>query len=140
VSDPTFRLPACPACSTVLTVERPFWRLAAHSTRARTDGGKNYICSGCKHAMETFGAGRIYTDPEVISLVEEAWADKVAMLFEDRTQGWPVNMIDKFRRELGDKLTIPGTTDPLPLTPAATPAPEMKPPADDPPASPGELF
>lgn len=117
--EPTFRLPACPACSTVVSVERPFWRLAAHSTRARKDGGKSWIATGCKHAAATFTAGKIYDDIEVIRMVEEVWAAEAAVLFEERVKGWPAVTVDKFRRELGDKTTIIGATDSLDLKPGA---------------------
>lgn len=112
--EPSFRLPACPACSTMASLERPYWRLAANVTRAR--GVKCYTGVGCRHAAEIFTPGKIWDDSEIMQLVEESWAARVEKLFSEKTNGWPVLQIDRFRRELGDRTTLRGATESLELT------------------------
>ena len=123
--EPSFRLPACPACSTMAALERPYWRLAANVTRAR--GVKCYTGVGCRHAAEIFSPGKIWDDLDIMQLVEESWAARVEKLFVEKTADWPVLQVDRFRRELGDKTTLRGATDSLDLTfPPASPAPTNK--------------
>ncbi len=111
---PSFRLPACPACSTMAALERPYWRLASNVTRAR--GVNCYTAVACRHAAEVFTTGKLWDDPEIMQLVEESWAARVEKLFAEKTANWPVLQVDRFRRELGDKATLRGSTESLALT------------------------
>lgn len=109
MSEPTWRLPACPVCSSIVTVERPIWRLARH--HSRHEGRKFYTFTGCKHAGEISTPGHHYDDPELIACVEDAWERRVAQLFEAKVKGWSAKAIDDFRRNLNDQHSIPGTTE-----------------------------
>jgi hypothetical protein len=116
----SFQLRPCPICSSITTLERPFWKAARH-VQAST-GRECYHWIGCQHAAEIIkDARKLYEDPEEIGLVEAAWDHAADALFEIRTKGWSVAAIDRFRRELSGKHHIPGTTAELPLD--LTPAP-----------------
>lgn len=110
---PSFRLPACPACSSVVNAERPIWRLARNLSIAK--GVKHWTLSGCKHAAEVAKPEKIHSDPDEIALVEEAWKHATEAMFEAKTAGWPVLQVEKFRRELDDENTLPGSTGRLRL-------------------------
>lgn len=114
MTSPTFLLPACPLCSTILTIEHPFWRFASNTSAQRKQ--KCYIFCGCVHAVGDNPADQIQETPEEWALTEELWAAEAAALFEARTEGWTASAVDRFRRELTSAHALPGATDPLPLT------------------------
>lgn len=111
---PSFRLPACPICSNLETVERPFWRLARHYSKAK--GSKLFIFVGCEHAAELIPPFKIHEDEDEIRAIEDAWAHHADQLFAAKVDGWRPKAVDDFRRRLNDSLPIkPGETAPLPF-------------------------
>jgi hypothetical protein len=122
---PSFQLPPCPACSTISSIERPFWKLARHT--AARDHRKAYQMIGCAHVQQvTKDPSRLYSDEVEIELMEDAWQHVADQLFEAKVAAWPVVSIERFRRELEGRQFLPGTTDSLPLdfeAPAAPPPP-----------------
>lgn len=113
---PTFTLAACPMCSSIMTLERPFWRSAKNTSAAR--GRPCYILVGCAHAVPPGKAEKIRDNEEEIALVEENWTLEAAALLEARIEGWSPAAQDRFRRELLCETShLPGATSPLNLTP-----------------------
>lgn len=108
---PSFRLPACPTCSSLAHAERPIWRLARNLSRSK--GVKHWALSGCKHAADVSKPEKLLTDPDEILLVEEAWRHACEAMFEAKVVGWAPVTVDRFRRELNDQNSIPGTTERL---------------------------
>jgi hypothetical protein len=107
---PSFLLPACPTCSTIVSVDRPFWRVARNVSKAR--GRDVFHIIGCAHAKESFGETKLYDDPETIELVEEVWTARAEELFAVKVERWGPSAIDAFRRELAGGLSkgLPGST------------------------------
>ncbi len=103
------RLPACPACSTLSTVERPSWRRARHVS-AKT-GRPTFSLTGCKHAEEVLAPSRLVSEEEEIVGVEDAWAHNVEALFAVKVEGWSSRAIHDFRRNLDDGVPIPPGTN-----------------------------
>ena len=112
---PTFLLPSCPICSTVMATIRPVWHRATNTSAARKRNC--YILMGCSHAVGTKEVGLIREDPEEWKIVEENWAAEAEKLFAFKTASWNDAQRDRFRRAIEDKHTLPGATDALPLEP-----------------------
>jgi hypothetical protein len=111
---PTFNLPPCPVCSTISSIERPFWKNARHT--AKRTGVNAYQLIGCSHAMQVLkDQWKLYSDADEIELVEGAWQHLAEQLFDDKVRTWPVLSIEKFRRELNGDHFLPGVTAALPL-------------------------
>ena len=113
---PTFQLPACPACSSILALERPMWKLARRTTAARRVQCWGLV--GCSHAAEVSKPGTIYDDLELVELVESAWAARVVDLFAAKTARWPAHAAEAFGRALADRPGFKGLTIPLCFPPA----------------------
>lgn len=96
---PTFMLTPCPMCSSLLTLERPFWREATHSTATRKKAC--FILMGCNHAVPPEKSAKIRDDPDEWALVEEDWNREAAALLAARTEGWQPFAVERFCRELG---------------------------------------
>lgn len=112
---PTFSLPPCPACSSLVSLDRPFWKFA-HNTSAKRKRNC-YSWTGCKHSDEVAVEGKFYDDPEEWSLVEDAWAERARQLFADRTEGWTKPATEGLRRALDDKAFLVGAVAELPFSP-----------------------
>ncbi len=97
---PSFTLPACPICSSILLVERPFWRSARMVTHAT--GKPHFVLTGCEHAMPPGRPPMIYGDPEEWAFAEENWATVAAALLADRVASWEPAAVERFCREIGD--------------------------------------
>ena len=95
---PTFILPACPLCSTIVEPARPSWRNAANTSEKR--GSPCFIFVGCKHALEIGEPFAIHDGPEAWGIVEDAWTERARQLFEARTETWTPEARDRLRREL----------------------------------------
>lgn len=114
--NPTFTLPACPMCSSLVTLERPYWRSAKNTSAAR--GHPCYILVGCAHAVPEEQKEKIRDKEDEIALVEENWALESAALLEARIEGWSVVAQERFRREMrSETAALPGVSSPLNLTP-----------------------
>ena len=98
---PSFYLPACPMCSSLITLERPFWK-SARLTTHRT-GNPTYMFSGCKHAVDATNRPKLRDDPAEWSDVESEWATRAIKLFEDRTERWSTEAKAAFRHALDDR-------------------------------------
>lgn len=96
-------------CSTFTFLDRPFWKLARHTTVER---GRNcYQFLGCHHAGEVVDRKKIIDDPDAWQACEDAWAHAVEQLFAAKTAGWPPQSIDRLKRALEDRTSIPGFTE-----------------------------
>lgn len=101
---PSFLLPPCPACSTHSTVERPFWKMARHTTRS--SGRQTWALVGCAHVAEVSPPGKLHDDPELIALVEDAWSHHAHGLFDEKVAGWSAKARDDFRRNLNGRAPL----------------------------------
>jgi hypothetical protein len=110
---PSFRLAACPACSSLVDAVRPVWRLAKNVSITR--GKKHWALVGCAHVATIAKPEKLFADPDEIALVEGAWKHAAEILFAEKTEGWSVLRVEQFRRELADENVLPGTTGNLRL-------------------------
>lgn len=111
--NPSFTLPACPMCSTFTFLDRPFWKLARHTTAER--GRSCYQFLGCPHAGQVVDPKKIEDDPDAWKACEDAWAHAVEQLLTAKTANWPPQSIDRLRRTLEDRTAIPGFTERMKL-------------------------
>lgn len=125
ISAPAFQLPACPVCSSLERLERPFWKLARNSSMHRRANCWSFV--GCEHTAGVAAVGKIYDDLEIIELVEGAWAERVEELLAAKTAAWPELAREKFRRALEDRAFIAGQTMPLLFPPEAPAQQETNP-------------
>jgi len=132
---PTFQLAACPACSSLVAIDRPFWRLARNTSAARH--ARVWSVSGCEHAVEVFGLGKLYDDQEIATLAEEAWTARVDQLFAVKVERWPELAVDKFKRELAGRNHLRGMTERLEF---GSSSPAEAPPAPRPPTKPARVI
>ncbi len=115
---PTFSLPACPICSNIIHVTRPFWKFASNTSEKR--GRPTYILVGCEHAVPTGPMEKMQKlrdDPNEWALVEENWEREAAAMLEAKTAGWSALARDRFIRELQSKTDLPGATGEMVLEP-----------------------
>lgn len=115
IAAPAFQLPACPVCSSLVRLDRPFWKLAKNSSIHRRCNCWTFV--GCEHSAEVAPTGKVYDDLEIIELVEGAWVERCAELFAARVAGWPTTQVEKFKKVLEDRAFVPGQTLPLNFTP-----------------------
>lgn len=110
MTQPTFTLPPCPACSNILAVNRPYWHHCRNTSKR--DGHDIYVLSGCEHAWACGGSGTFHHDGTAFAKVEGDWLELIGLLFEFKMQGWPEDRIEIFRRRLEDRVTVtlPGAT------------------------------
>lgn len=112
---PTFLLPACPLCSHRGMTDRPIWRFASNTSAKR--GKKSYFFSGCRHATESAHPTTIWDDPADWSRIEADWQARTEKLFAGHTATWTEPQRVTFRRMLGDRSFLPGTTERIEFTP-----------------------
>lgn len=115
MSSPTFSLPPCPACSSLAVQERPFWRYAHNTSRAR--GRSCYTLTGCAHAAEVSAPSKIRDDPEEWAIVEGAWGDLAERLLAERTARWTEAERARFQAALADRAESAPKEEPSNLTP-----------------------
>jgi hypothetical protein len=101
---PNFQLPPCPACSSHSSIVRPCWRLAKNTTRST--GNRTWTFVGCEHAAEVSGIDKLYSDPELIAIVEGAWAHLAGQLFDEKVVGMSPKARDDFRRNLVGRVPL----------------------------------
>lgn len=112
-ASPTFTLPPCPLCSSVIVLERPYWRFC-HNTSA-TRSSPCYIFTGCLHANKV-GKLKVRGDPEEWALVEEDWERQAAAMLAERIAHWSEPAKAGFLRALADRPFMPGAVEQLDLT------------------------
>lgn len=107
-------LPACPLCSTISTIERPYWRFARHQSAA--SGVDHFLINGCNHVREVIPP-KAYADGDEIQFVEGLWAHAAGEIFEIvvRTRKLSPKAADDFRRHLDGRNTIAGLAQQLGL-------------------------
>lgn len=128
MSSPAFYLSACPRCSTRVGVERPLWRHAASTSRAR--GVDCYILTGCPHA-DQFDKLRIREVSE-LEKIEKDWTAEAARLLQEMSATWSDLNRSEFRRVLEGKIhNLPGATDDMNFTPDPPAQPEQHEPTTD---------
>jgi len=96
-ASPSHTLPCCPLCSTLVTLYRPSWRYARHTSARK--GENCYLWVGCRHACEVGSASQVY-GPEEWPAVEDQWTRYADELFQIRTLKWSETERTKFRRAL----------------------------------------
>lgn len=109
MSQPTFRLPPCPACSVPVAkvLTSPTWHFAHNTSRRRERNC--YIWGGCPHA-EAIADRTIRDGAAEWAKVEALWFAEARRLFALRTERWTEVERAKFKRGLEDKFFLPGTT------------------------------
>ncbi len=122
MSSPTFYLSACPRCSSRIAVDRPFWRHAGATSRAR--GVDCYILTGCPHA-DKFDGQKVREVSELAQL-ERNWTEEAKRLFQFMTATWTDSSRSDFARILEGKINnLPGATDEMIFTPDPPAQPEQ---------------
>lgn len=109
MSAPSFQLPPCPVCSSLVALVRPFWKLARSTTAARKRSC--YMWMGCAHALGVVDGAKIRDDPDDWGFCEDAWTEEARQLFAARTEGWTPHAVSGFRRALDDRAFLPGATE-----------------------------
>lgn len=100
MSTPTFIFPACPECSSIHSLEAPFWRLCR--SVSKRDDQSTYSLIGCVHA-ESLEAIKFLANPQDWGRVELAWEGAVARLFDRKTADWTPERKEQFAEALKGK-------------------------------------
>lgn len=114
MSAPSFTLPACAYCSSLVRAERPYWAAARHTTAKR--GKTCFILIGCKHAVPSEQVGMIREAPEECAIVEDTWEREAEVLFARYTEKWTESARERYRKEIGAAKTshVPISSEPAP--------------------------
>jgi hypothetical protein len=86
-------------------VERPFWRLARHTSEK--EGKRVFLLAGCQHVSLVCDPKKICRTPEEWEATEAIWAKQAESLFEIMTQRWTPADQERFRRAIEGKHSLP---------------------------------
>lgn len=110
MSEPTFLLPGCPACSFPPNrlqlfegiAERPRWQYAHRTSEKRKE--RCYFWVGCKHATALApDATKSPVGHEAFAEIEEKWRAALAALLAEKTAKWTETRRAEFVRFLSDQ-------------------------------------